>query len=310
MDKPPNHYSDYNKLLLHKYTIKDLRDMMRHFSYKPKKKTKKDILYECYHYLKHSYYAQKIMRCFRNFLIVKLNETQGPAIFKRKLCNNTDDFLTTENMADIEYKFFISYEDKNKFIYGFNILSITTLLDKHSKNNPYTMEPFPDSFIHNVERRNRYNKLFHYINEIVKDVKQSIDHKMIAIFQKLDYLGNYTQMEWITQLNNKQLRKFIYEIHDIWMYRSQLTPEHRKELCPPLGNPFVNMPMYLFNNRTIHIENNTLKHYIYTICNHLINNVHINEEKQSLCAIYILTAFTLVNHRAAESLPWLYQSVI
>lgn len=310
MDKPPNRYSDYNKLLENNYTIQQIKAMMGHFSYKPKKKTKKDILYECYHYLKHSYYSKKIIRCFRNYLVVKLNETQGPAIFKRNLCNNTDDFLTIESMREIEYKFFISYEDKNKFIYGFNILSISTLLDKHSKNNPYTMEPFPEAFVRSVEKRIHYNKVFHYVNEIVKPVKESIDNKLVTIFQKLDSLGNYTQIEWITQLNNKQLRKFIYEIHDIWMYRSQLTLVQQKELCPPFGNPFINMPIYLFHNRNIHIENNTLKNYIYNICNHLINNVHINAEKQSLCAIYILTAFTLVNSQAAECLPWLYQSVI
>jgi hypothetical protein len=46
------------------------------------------------------------------------------------------------------------------------------------------------------------------------------------------------------------------------------------------------------------------------IINNLINNVNIDQDKQSLCAIYILTTFTLVNNLAAESLPWLYQSVI
>lgn len=310
MDKPPNSYSEYNKLLERTYTIKELKEVMKYFKYKPKNKKKKDMLYECYHYMKHSYYIRKIIYSYRNYLVRKLNETQGPAMFKRETCNNAEDFLTTEPMKDIEYKFFISYEDKNKFIYGFNILSISILLDKHSKNNPYTMEPFPSSFIDMVEKRKQYNKLFHYTNKVNQPIKQTIDQKFVSIFQKLDSLGNYTQTEWITQLNNRQLRKFIYEIYDIWMYRSQLTPQERSSLCPPFGNPFANIPTHLFHNRNIHIENITLKNYIYTICDNLINNVHSNEEKQSLCAIYILTAFTLVNYRAAESLPWLYQSVI
>jgi|TARA_B110000971_G_C19967582_1_gene481020 hypothetical protein len=310
MAKPPNNYSDYNKLLEKNYTIKELKNIMKHFSYKPKKKRKNELFYECYHYLKNSYYIRKIIYCFRNYIVFKINKTQGPAIFKRELCNNTEDFLTTETMRDIEYKFFISYKDNHNFIYGFNLISISTLLDKHGKNNPYTMEPFPEYFITMVETRKKYNKLLNYTYETIQYVKQTIDNKFVSIFQKLDSLGNYTQTEWLTQLNNKQLRKFIYEIYDIWMYRSQLSQQDRIVLCPPIGNPFINIPMYLFNNRNIHIENTTLKNYIYTICDNLINNVNIDQDKQSLCAIYILTTFTLVNNLAAESLPWLYQSVI
>jgi len=305
-----NSYSEYNKILDNKYTVKDVKNIMKYFTYKPKKTKKNEILYECYHYLRNSYYINKIIKCFRKFILYKINKTQGPAIFKRNLCNNTDDFLTIEQMKDIDYKFFISYKDKSNFIYGFNILSISMLLDKHSKNNPYTMEQFPDYFIDMVKKRQIYNRIFKYVNEETKIVKQTIDNKFVSIFQKLDSLGYCTQIEWISQLNNKQLCRFIYEIYDIWMYRSQLTQDTRKNLCPPSGNPFVNIPIYLFHNRYIHIENITLKNYIYNICDNLINNVHIDKEKQSLCAIYILTTFTLVNYRAAESLPWLYQSVI
>ena len=305
-----NSYADYKKMGEYRYTIKEIKTIMKQFSYKPKKSKKEDMLYECYHYLRNSYYIHKIIVCFRKYIINQFNKTQGPAIFKRGLCNNTDDFLTIENMKEIDYRFFISYKDENHFIYGFNILSISTLLDKHSKNNPYTMQPFSDSFIDSVKTRIKYNRIFKYVNEEPKELKQSIDHKFVSIFQKLDSLGYCTQLEWITKLNNKQLTKFIYEIYDIWMYRSQMNQESRKNLCPPLGNPFVNIPIYLFLNRLIHVETNTLKNYIYSICDTLINNIHIDKEKQSLCAIYILTTFTLVNHRAAESLPWLYQSVI
>jgi hypothetical protein len=34
-----------------------------------------------------------------------------------------------------------------------------------------------------------------------------------------------------------------------------------------------------------------------------------NKDTQALGAFYILAALTLVNHDAAVSLPWLYQSV-
>ena len=36
----------------------------------------------------------------------------------------------------------------------------------------------------------------------------------------------------------------------------------------------------------------------------------ITEEDKSLGAFYVLSALTLVNNDAADSLPWLYQSVM
>jgi len=308
MEKLRFSYADYNKLVDEKYTISEIKSRMR--PYKPKKTRKHEIIHECYTYLKQSFFVNKIKLIWRNYLVHKFNHTHGPAIHKRSLCNNTEDFLTTETMTEIDYKYFISYKDNNNFIYGFNIISISTLLDKHNTNNPYTMEPFPDEFVNTVNRRKLYNKLFGYNNETTEDAKQSTDSKFLSIFQRLDSLGNYTQLEWITQLNNKKLRKFICELYDIWMYRSQLTSEIRYQLCPPFGNPFRNIPMHLFHNRNIHIENITLKEYIFNICDSMVNNIHSNDEKKSLCAIYILTAFTLVHKGAAESLPWLYQSVI
>ena len=38
-------------------------------------------------------------------------------------------------------------------------------------------------------------------------------------------------------------------------------------------------------------------------------NDGINQDYKSLGAYYILAALTIVNPQAAESLPWLYQSV-
>ena len=303
-------FKEYNRLLTEKYTIKDIKLMMKYFLIKSNKKHKKDLQNELYDYLMRSYYVRKIQNQWRRCIICKMNVTHGPALFKRELCNNPEDFLTTELMKEIDYKFFISYEDNHKFIYGFNIISVSTLFEKTGKINPYTMDPLPAEFVRMVETRQRYNKMFKYLNEPIKPTVPNINNMFVSIFQKLDSLGNYTQIEWITQLNNKSLRRFICELYDIWSYRSGLTNIDKNALCPPFGSPFRGVPMHLFNNRHIFIENGTLHNYIFTICNNLINNTHITRDQQGICSIYILTAITLVNKHAAEALPWLYHSVI
>ena len=52
----------------------------------------------------------------------------------------------------------------------------------------------------------------------------------------------------------------------------------------------------------------SLKKKILNIIENMISRSS-NPEHQSLGAFYVLGAFTLVNASAAETLPWLYQSV-
>jgi len=83
---------------------------------------------------------------------------------------------------------------------------IGTLIEKKGAKNPYTMEVFPDDFIQSIQKRKIYNQRFKHVYKEQKPILQTIEAKLAGIFQKLDYLGNYTQVEWVTKLTNKQLK--------------------------------------------------------------------------------------------------------
>jgi hypothetical protein len=101
------------------------------------------------------------------------------------------------------------------------------------------------------------------------------------------------------------LIKFIRDLVDIWDYRAQLTPEAKRNICPPHGNPFRNLNMHY-----IHTESSLLniKNVILEILETLVNS-GVDRDSKSLGAYYVLGALTLVNESAATSLPWLFQSV-
>ena len=124
MTKMISNYSEYSKLRNYDYTINDLKDIYKKFKIKWKQKLKKDIIEDCYSNLKQHFYASKIQRFLLNQFIKFFNKSQGPARIKREICNNVEDFLTTETMNEIDYYYFMSYRDTDGFIYGFNIISI------------------------------------------------------------------------------------------------------------------------------------------------------------------------------------------
>jgi len=309
----PTKYRDYRWIKEKKYTIHDLVSICDFFNYSIKRKIKSLMVEDCYLFLRNGYFATRIQRGWRKKILVELKKTQGPAIFRRSICNNTEDFLTTEPMNEIDYYFFISVREDD-FIYGFNIISVYNLLKKAKPStkplNPYTRNPFPQEFVDTINRRMKLNYLIKQTDHPIYHEIQlpSYDNKITGLFQKIDSLGNYTQVEWFVSLDVPHLRRFLVELQDIWDYRAQLTTSMKMTICPPLGKPFLHVPLHLMDTSSP-IDTPVIRNYCYLVMDELINKA-ISMEHQSLGAYYILCALTLVNQEAAEALPWLYQSVL
>lgn len=310
MSKPTvQTYKDYNYIRDNSYTVPELKEIGKRFSLKFKQKKKKEMTTELYNFLRNNHCAQKIQKVWNHFFIKLFNKSQGPARIKRELCNNIEDFLTTETVKEIDYYFFISYKDTDGFIYGFNLISIHNLIIKRDTKNPYTRNAFSVELIELVQNRINYNKILNKTHHEIQDQCQPcINSKIITAFQKIDQLDNYTQAEWLIDLPQPSLRRFILELYDIWDYRAQLSRETKALICPPNGMPFREVPMHIIQSQ-YNINIGLLKQFSLIIINNFINSSPLRDN-QKLGAIYILSALTLVNTSAAESMPWLYHSVL
>ena len=304
-------YNDYKLLRDNKYSIAKLKEISKIFKFKFKQKRKKEMTLELYEFLLKNSKSQKIQKKWKNYFIKNFNMLQGPAYIKRSLCNNIEDFLTTEEIKDIDYYYFFSYKDLDGFIYGFNLISIHNLIIKKDLRNPYTRNNFSVELIEQVQKRINYNKILNKINQPTIDQPTAINNytsTFVTLFQKMDSLGNYTQAEWIINLNVSQLRKFILELYDIWDYRSQITNETKMAICPPFGHPFREIPLHIIQ-QSFNLNIDILKKYCIIIIDKFINS-STNKDNQSLGAFYILSALTMVNQNAADAMPWLYQSLL
>ena len=303
-------FNDFTLLRDNNYTIQELKEISKKFVFKFKQKKKDEMKSELYNFLYKNYNALKIQKLWNKYFINEFNKLQGPAFIKRNLCNNVEDFLTTEETKDIDYYYFFSYKDIDGFIYGFNLLSIHNLIIKKDTKNPYTRNLFSIEMIETIQKRINYNKILKKINQEIIETEQSNNYnsKIITLFQKMDLLGNYTQAEWIINLNQLQLRKFLLELYDIWDYRSQLTIDSKLAICPPHGLPFREIPIHIIQ-RNYNINIDLLKKFCIIIIDKLINSSPI-KDNQVLGTMYVLSALTVVNQNEADAMPWLYQSVI
>lgn len=311
---------DFNNLYNKKYTLVNLKLICKHYKIKSSG-TKQELLERIYSFLKKTYYAIKIQRITKLYLIKKLNIYKGPALIKRSMCVNDTDFMSMDPINDISYYQFISYKDIDNYVYGFDIISLynwlsTSIKDNKDIVNPYNRNKLPTELIKNLRMAIKLSKTLKFnINVNIENDNKSIklhqinNNKVIQLFQNIDELGFYTDVSWFNDLNYYSLIRYIKELYDIWTYRAQLTNETKYRICQNV-NPFINY-IYIINHN-IHInpriDINILKNSILFIIDRLINYGTTREYKY-LGASYVLAALTLVNRNVADAIPWLYHSV-
>lgn len=312
---------NYNVLTTYNYNVSQLKIFSKKYGIKVSG-TKKELNTRLFAFLHLSSFAIKMQKAYRGYLQRKYNKIQGPGFKKRELCTNSTDFVTMDELIDLESQQFFSYKDDDGFIYGFDIASLYNLVLKNNvnknnsiivaKNNPYNRKNIPENIIENI-------KAFIVLSNILKtrvnlDIEDDtpniskdklIELRALTLFQEINALGNYSDASWFLSLTRSKIIKFIRELMDIWNYRLQLTVETKRQICPPNGDPFRNLNMHY-----VHVEPELInvKKIIIDVLEKLVYT-GIDQYSKSLGAYYILGALTLVNETAATSLPWLFQSV-
>ena len=306
---------NYADLMKYNYSLLQLKNFSKHYNLKVGG-TKDQLLARVYTFLHLSLATITIQRLFRKSLERKLFNLRGP---KLSLCTNGKDFITLDDLKDLSLQQFFSFQDEDGFNYGFDLSSIYNLVLKQEKEgkinkiaNPYNRNKIPDAVISNLKKTVTLSKVLKkQINIDLEDEQinmteeKILELRTLAIFQQIDSLGNYTHYSWFLSLNKIKLIKFVRELSDIFNYRSQLTNEIKRNICPPLGDPFRNLSIsYLMTTDNLI----SIKKVVLEVLERLINS-GINTDSRSLGAYYVLGALTLVSEEAATSLPWLYQSV-
>jgi hypothetical protein len=304
---------NYSILLSFNYTIKQLKEIASNHKIKLSSSLAKgDIVAKIYNYFKHYDNAAVIQRAWRRYLWRQYNKLRGPARFKRHLCVNETDFFTMDEVKDIPYGQFFSFQDADHMIYGFDMLSIYTLFHKGfdaKTANPYNRNILAKNIKKNVLKLIWLSRLFNEdinVTMIEETVEiPTIVERSVSLFHEIDILGNYTNHNWFLSLGQPALLRFILELNDIWSYRANLSETIKREICPNYRDLF--RQMYMLDVRTVSLP---IAQDIALTNMEMLVRGGINRDSQCLGANFVLCALTLVNSEAAIALPWLFQSVL
>lgn len=261
--------------------------------------------------------AIKIQKIFRRHLVSKWMELKGT----RENCVNDTDFYTLEPLNEIPYLYFIKYVDVSHNVnYGFDIKSLCTLATKNKKfENPYNRENLKTTFGTKMVKVVKLTNILFPGNDLMMDIANvyessttvatesfstffqnldqlTLDQRITNLFIHIDNLGNYTNSEWLTQLNEDRRYYLVVKINQLW---NKISNTLRRQICPhisPFSAGFFGQLPAVINTEMI-----------VKMAEVLVYSGIDNEHKQ-LGAMYFLSGLTLVSVNARNQMPWLYEN--
>lgn len=218
-------------------------------------------------------------------------------------CNNDEDFYTYEDLKDIEYKYFYSYKDKCGIRWGFDIRSLDKLIQMRYPN-PYTTEEIPLNIIEDVKNKISLLKLDpeyeDLTDSIVRDRKETIKQKIVDLFSFIEQSGYTCHVEWFTVLSVRRLKELYRQIEDIWNYRSQLSNQMKRNICPPNAD--------IFKTPMIEVMNYSTKEDLQELILHEVLKFTqaVTDSDRKLGFMYFLIAFGMVSPQCYHAhIDWL-----
>lgn len=255
----------------------------------------------------------KIQKWYRAVRPMFLIRRHGIGYWNRSILTNDSDFFSTEPIADISGHMFISYKDEQNHVYGFDIRSLNSLY-AHSEQvedapqNPFTrldlpawLEPKKNKIVAMLKKR---NISVEWIPIQPPTPEQQWRMKVVDLFHKIDELNYYSSPDWFIGLNAYGQSKFYRELFDIWNFRAGLSNIQKNSIVPQ-----YHQKIFKHSPFTISIQPITsIQKINMSTIRHLITSAEDRNDR-ILGAMYVVTAFTVVNRQARIAYPWLYDSI-
>lgn len=308
--------NNYELLKTNKYTVNELKDICRYYklplSGKNLGSKKSDLIERCYNYLQSYSNGIKINKIIKGYLVRRYFKMKKFTFENIYNCVNDTDFLSLEKIENIPHYQLYCFKE-GIHIYGFDLLSLRNLVIKSKKENvinPYTRNKIDENVINEMRKIIDYTIVLGFpleiniVDESKKLSKEEIlRNRIYSVFEKIDELGNYTDANWLLNLNRLHKIRYLKELYEIWNYRLIITSDIKESICNPYNSPFSGLSL----TSLILYEDIKILEYIVIVLERLVYN-GIDESFKSLGAMYALTGLTLVSSSCAEALPWLYET--
>lgn len=285
--------------------VTKLRNTLKHYGLTKiiyKNQSKRNIYNELILYLRKE---KKYLNNIKS--IIKIQKVfRGYDVSRRMNSVNLTECNSFISIYDIPSNYYYYFIENNKK-YSFDFRSIYSIVDSKFPCNPYTMMKFDTCFINKIknealERMTKFKQdWFHKQEEMTEDEK--IREYALETFHKFDMLGNYTDFNWILEMN-------IYSLKDLYKKTKDMF-DHRINLSIMQKMKYVQDGI-AFNKSIYFVENVSCRNGVIRIIldeyNRFLNYSNDNEDKKT-AILWLLSSLVEVSYNARIALPHLDQNL-
>jgi hypothetical protein len=256
--------------------------------------------------------VKKVQRQIRYWINNSKMKVQGPAINNPKICNNETDFYSFDKLEDIPKKYFFSFKCKDNFIYGFHIESLIYLINdgglSSTTRNPYNRNIINKLSIEkatnlwNDLKKNKDNKeVSSYIKiEESSDIRIRVRSKCLTTFQKIDFYGYHTDINWVLNLSLNRLRYLYRSIANYWNYKAHLTQQLKIRIYPD-GTLFTDREFLQINRQ---INKYVIMEEIINKIDKIVSSANNDDDKNTGCILVLMSISDIVRECSTAN-AWL-----
>jgi hypothetical protein len=264
---------------------------------------------------------QRVIRC-RRVRILAYNRGLA-ALDQLKLCNNTEDFFSFDQLSEINPRYLFTYKDVDGFHYGFHIHSFIELINRGSEN-PYNRAQIPQSVSGRARRYMQILSTWERLdNKIVPNavaagvnllqqkqgtcklpMKALAKLKLTNVFQKIDFLGYQTDMDWLYDKSALVLNNFIKALYRTWTFQLGITEDMKQRILPD-QTEFDSITDEAYRGSLLKLNKHRILTRILDILDKMLHP-SIDQDTQHIVAIMIIHSLYYIEpRRVFISNPWL-----
>lgn len=255
---------------------------------------------------------QKIQSVWSKWSAFNKFKTQGPCYFSTmfELSNNTSEVYSMEPLITIPSMYIFSFADENKYIWVFDIRSLSHLLTTETViQNPYTRTGLSSKVIKKIDERikwlqHRKYPTFYMTTENMTH-EQIWNQKVLDVFFKMEHLGYRSSCCWFENMTITDHENFYRKLYYLWFIRLGLTRSEKEAILQEHDTIFHNHPdKYINGMKDLRWWRRTNLHIILDF---LTKSPQKNN--QALGALYVLMVLVQIVDEAGEAYPWILDSV-
>ncbi len=257
--------------------------------------------------------AERIQKAWKRILPFLRLFQQGPGFACReKSCNDTE-LYSLDPVLSIPPLYYISLVGPTGTLWSFDVRSLGQLLMRGElKENPYTREALTPTQLTKATRRigwlrsRKYSVLHPQGADLTTE--QVWRQKVLDAFLRIEGYGFHVSCDWFHQMTLEDHEEFYATLYSLWYRRLGLTHAQREAIVPSYETPVRRLFRFTPEQGKGRHSIAWWERYNLAMIEAFLTRSPEKEQRR-LGAIYVLMGLVAVCDGAAESFPWLTETL-